>query len=611
MCGIIGVVGADTILSTLLVGLKKLEYRGYDSAGIALSDAKSGVDVVKAVGNTDALKLKCESSELASNPVMGIAHTRWATHGMVTESNAHPHISGYISLVHNGIIENHNTLRKELQSIGAKFLSETDSEVLAVAINNEVQKGTALHDAVRLVASRATGAYGLVVMHQSYEEIVVARSGSPMVIGLSAGANYVVSDPLAINYKTESFIYLDEGETAIVKRDSVQVFSAQGIEVSKSVVTVKFNPEDDGKNGYETFMQKEIAEQPAVIGRLIRAHLAEQPGSIHMNSDLNKIAAKIQGSDCKQIHIVACGTSYHAGLVARYYFEHYLSLPTTVEIASEYRYRSVAVPDNTAFICISQSGETADTLAALRKASKLNYITTLVLCNVATSSMVREAELSLALQAGVEVGVASTKAFTTQLTALLLLTIALMEPNCQKRRALHQDLMRLPADCETMLNLGSKVASQAAPVLDNTHSCLFLGRGEQTPIAMEGALKLKELSYIHAEAYAAGELKHGPLALIDAVMPIVVTAPSDSVVDKLTSNIEEVAARGGRFVIFHAPDVEINVDNMTSILVPALPLSTAAITYAIPLQLLSYYATLRRGLNVDQPRNLAKSVTTE
>jgi glucosamine--fructose-6-phosphate aminotransferase (isomerizing) len=611
MCGIIGTVGDKTVLSTLLTGLKKLEYRGYDSAGVAISDANGQFTVIKAVGNTDALKHATENSHAISGATMGIAHTRWATHGRVTEANAHPHISGRISLVHNGIIENHHTLRNELQSLGAQFLSETDSEVLAVAIEREMEKGVSLHQAVQVVTARATGAYGLVVMDRNKEEIVVARSGSPMVIGLSAQANYVASDPLAINDKTESFIYLDEGETAIVHAHSVNVFSARGEKIDKPISIVEYNPEDDGKNGYDTFMQKEIAEQPAVIGRLVRTHLSDQLGVLNMSSELNNIRLKLNREDCKNIHIVACGTSYHAGLVARYYFEHYLDLPTTVEIASEFRYRDVAVPEGTAFICISQSGETADTLAALRKAKKSGYLTTLVLCNVATSSMVREADASLALQAGIEVGVASTKAFTTQLTAFLLLTLAMMDSNDPKRRSLHNDLMRLPADCETMLNLGSFVDSKAAPVLDGSSSCLFLGRGEQTPIAMEGALKLKELSYIHAEAYAAGELKHGPLALIDKDIPIIVTAPSDGVVDKLTSNIEEVAARGGRFVIFHAPDVDIDVDNAVKIQMPVVPLSTAAITYVIPLQLLSYYATLRRDFNVDQPRNLAKSVTTE
>jgi glucosamine--fructose-6-phosphate aminotransferase (isomerizing) len=611
MCGIIGTVGDNAVLSTLLTGLKKLEYRGYDSAGVAISDAGGQFTVIKAVGNTDALKYVTENSPVMNGATMGLAHTRWATHGRVTESNAHPHISGRISLVHNGIIENHHALRKELESSGEHFLSETDSEVLAVAIDRELRKGGDLHHAVKIVTSKATGAYGLVVMDRSKEEIVVARSGSPMVIGLSEQANYVASDPLAINDKTESFIYLDEGETAIVHANAVSVFSPSGEKIDKPVSIIKYNPEDDGKNGYDTFMQKEIAEQPAVIGRLVRTHLSDQAGVLNLSSELNEIKLKLNRDDCKNIHIVACGTSYHAGLVARYYFEHYLNLPTTIEIASEFRYRDVAVPEGTAFICISQSGETADTLAALRKAKKSGYLTTIVLCNVETSSMVREADASLALQAGTEVGVASTKAFTTQLTAFLLLTLAMMDSDDPRRHSLHTDLMRLPADCETMLNLGTCVDSKAAPVLDGSLNCLFLGRGEQTPIAMEGALKLKELSYIHAEAYAAGELKHGPLALVDKDIPIIVTAPSDGVVDKLISNIEEVAARGGRFIIFHAPDVDINVDNAVKIQMPAVPLSTAAITYVIPLQLLSYYATLRRDLNVDQPRNLAKSVTTE
>ena len=416
---------------------------------------------------------------------------------------------------------------------------------------------------------------------------------------------------MAINAVTEKFIFLEEGDTAVLSENKVTVYDCNFSECERSTVTQTYRSEDDGKNGYETYMQKEIAEQPAVIGRLVRSHLTDHPGRFRTDSCLPAIARSLKEGKCQAVHIVACGTSYHASLVARYYFEHYLNLPTTVEIASEYRYRTVAKPNNTAFICVSQSGETADTLAALKKARGMGYMSIITLCNVKTSSMVRESDHAIMLQAGTEVGVASTKAFTTQLTAFMLLTMAMMDDTHQSLRVLHNDLMRLPADCETMLNVSSKVASVAAPVLDDATSCLFLGRGEQAPIAMEGALKLKELSYIHAEAYAAGELKHGPLALIDKTTPVIVTAPNDAVVDKLASNIEEVNARGGRFVVFAAPGVELHGDNMQVITLPEVPLSTAAITYAIPLQQLSYFATVRRGNDVDQPRNLAKSVTTE
>ncbi len=613
MCGIVGGVGRIAILPLLLDGLKKLEYRGYDSAGVLAARNDGRQILVKESGKTTVLREAVGEKINDNEFTLGIAHTRWATHGKVSKENAHPHCAGEISLVHNGIIENHAELRQRYQLAGIQFSSETDSEVLAVAIEDEFKRNPeiTLIKAVQNVTQVVTGAYGLAVTQKGERQVVVARSGSPMAIGLADEGNYVASDPMAINAVTEKFIFLEEGDTAVLSENKVTVYDCNFSECERSTVTQTYRSEDDGKNGYETYMQKEIAEQPAVIGRLVRSHLTDHPGRFRTDSCLPAIARSLKEGKCQAVHIVACGTSYHASLVARYYFEHYLNLPTTVEIASEYRYRTVAKPNNTAFICVSQSGETADTLAALKKARGMGYMSIITLCNVKTSSMVRESDHAIMLQAGTEVGVASTNAFTTQLTAFMLLTMAMMDDTHQSLRVLHNDLMRLPADCETMLNVSSKVASVAAPVLDDATSCLFLGRGEQAPIAMEGALKLKELSYIHAEAYAAGELKHGPLALIDKTTPVIVTAPNDAVVDKLASNIEEVNARGGRFVVFAAPGVELHGDNMQVITLPEVPLSTAAITYAIPLQQLSYFATVRRGNDVDQPRNLAKSVTTE
>lgn len=610
MCGIVGVVSNTPCKDILIEGLKKLEYRGYDSAGVAISAPAGNVNVLKSTGAPSLLEGKIEHSpnaELLTGTV-GIAHTRWATHGKVTETNAHPHRAGRITVVHNGIIENYAELKAELKGQSEhQFVSETDSEVLAALLDYFVKQTSSMKQAILSMGETVKGAYGLVVIDSDEPDVIwVARSGSPMVIGLGQGANYVASDTLALNAHTESFIYLDEGEIACVKKDACDVFSSLGEALTPVIEHVPYLKEEDGHNGYGSFMEKEIAEQPAVIGRLVRNHLGEN--GIKIESALHQVKSKFDGAE--SIHIVACGTSFNAGLVAKHFFEHYTGLPISVEIASEYRYRTVAVPKNTAFICVSQSGETADTLAALRKAKASGYLTTLALCNVGSSAMVREADSHLMLQAGVEIGVASTKAFTTQLTAFLLLTIAMCKDE-QKKSGLAKALMRLPADCESVLNVSDKIKKLAAPVFKETNSCLFLGRGEQSAIAAEGALKLKELSYIHAEAYAAGELKHGPLALIDDVIPVVVNAPGDTLSDKLASNVEEVNARGGRFVVFSAKDVHLHGERIVNITMPDVPLETAAVTYAIPLQLLAYHVTLLRGENVDKPRNLAKAVSVE
>jgi glucosamine--fructose-6-phosphate aminotransferase (isomerizing) len=611
MCGIVGVASSTPCKTRLIDGIEKLEYRGYDSAGVAIAIPNISTEIEKAVGAPSVLRAKIEDlkSDILDTGSVGIAHTRWATHGRVTKENAHPHQVGRITLVHNGIIENYAAIKEEYDDIASlNYRSQTDSEILAALLNYFISNlELSMPEALQAVSQKVHGTYGLVVLDAfNTSEIWVARSGSPMVIGLGDDANYVASDVLALNQYTEDFIYLDEGDFAGISANSYQVFNSRGDAITKPIKKLTYVSDNDGHNGYSSFMEKEIAEQPAVIGRLVRAHLSSE--GVKDGSELAHIRNEMSGVE--NIHLIACGTSYNAGLVAKYYFESYLNIPTSVEIASEFRYRSVAVPKNTAFICISQSGETADTLAALRKANEIEYLTTITLCNVSTSSMVREANASLLLQAGVEVGVASTKAFTTQLTAFLLLTLALTD--CEQKKAeLIEALFRLPADCESVLNVSDDIRKNAAPTFKDSYSCLFLGRGEQFPIAMEGALKLKELSYIHAEAYAAGELKHGPLALIDDVIPVVVNAPGGELNDKLAANVEEVNARGGRFVAFVSPDVELHGDNLVNIRMPQLPEATLAITYAIPLQLLSYHVTVLRGNNVDKPRNLAKSVTVE
>jgi|TARA_B110000196_G_scaffold320182_1_gene340987 glucosamine--fructose-6-phosphate aminotransferase (isomerizing) len=608
MCGIVGVVSQRNVVDELLNGLERLEYRGYDSAGAAIFNGEE-TKVLKSVSSVAGLKEAAFNASATGN--IGIAHTRWATHGEPSERNAHPHLAGTLSIVHNGIIENHAKLRDELSAKGHVFKSDTDSEVIVHLLDEYIKDGLSRIEALKKATKVMHGAYGLVLLDDNQpDELLIARSGSPMVIGLGDDAQYVASDQGSLRPYTESFIYLKEGDVAILREDELQIFDTNGLEVEREVTIAEDDLADDGKGEYDYFMQKEMFEQPSVIGRLVRKHINNT--GFNPDSEVEKIASSL--SSVQSIHIVACGTSYHAGLVAKYWIEKYAKTPCSVEIASEYRYRDVAVPEKSAFICVSQSGETADTLAALNKANQGGYTKTIAICNVATSSMVRDAQDHILTLAGVEIGVASTKAFTTQLTAFLLLAFALSEKKekllPEERNDFLSALRNMPAHCEQALSLEEEI-KEASRVFKNIESGIFLGRGPQSAIALEGALKLKELSYVHAEAYAAGELKHGPLALIDEKLPIVVNAPDDHVVDKLCSNIEEVMARGGQFVIFAAPGLELPNKNSVIIDMPTIPALTSPIVYTLPLQMLSYHVALLKGKNIDRPRNLAKSVSVE
>lgn len=608
MCGIVGVVSQRNVVDELLNGLERLEYRGYDSAGAAIFNGEE-TKVLKSLSNVAGLKEAAFNLSTTGN--IGIAHTRWATHGEPSERNAHPHSAGTLSIVHNGIIENHAKLRDELSEKGHVFKSDTDSEVIVHILDEYIKDGLSRIEALKKATKVMHGAYGLVLLDEKQpDELLIARSGSPMVIGLGDDAQYVASDQGSLRPYTESFIYLKEGDVAILRENELQIFDANGIEVERDVTIAEDDLAHDGKGEYDYFMQKEMFEQPSVIGRLVRKHISNT--GFNPDSEVEKIANSL--SAVQNIHIVACGTSYHAGLVAKYWIEKYAKTPCSVEIASEYRYRDVAVPKDSAFICVSQSGETADTVAALSKANQDGYIKTIAICNVATSSMVREAQEHILTLAGTEIGVASTKAFTTQLTAFLLLAFALSEKkeklSSEERNDFLSALRNMPAHCEQALSLEEEI-KEASNAFKYVDSGIFLGRGPQSAIALEGALKLKELSYVHAEAYAAGELKHGPLALIDEKLPIVVNAPDDHVVDKLCSNIEEVMARGGKFVIFAAPGLELPKKNSVIIDMPKIPALTSPIVYTLPLQMLSYHVALLKGTNIDRPRNLAKSVSVE
>jgi glucosamine--fructose-6-phosphate aminotransferase (isomerizing) len=591
-------------------GLRRLEYRGYDSAGIAIGNGDV-INRVRRVGKVQELQNALDNDALNGNS--GISHTRWATHGAPNENNAHPHMSqDDIAIVHNGIIENFETLRDDLLKQGYEFVSETDTEVVAHRIKHHLKETGDLFAAVRKTVSELEGAYALVVMSASDPgKLILARAGCPVVIGLGDDANYVASDVAALLPVTRNFKFLDEGDIAIVQRTAITIYDADGNEVERPVKESELTADAAERGDFRHYMQKEIHEQAAAVGRTLEERIAN-----------GKVLDAAFGPDAigvldqtRGVHIVACGTSYHAGLVARYWIEDLCKLPCTVEIASEYRYRSPVVPDNTLFVTISQSGETADTLAALRAAKDAGYVSTLAICNVPESSMVRESELVMMTHAGPEIGVASTKAFTTQLAALALLTIALARRNglgAEEERVLVEQLLDVPGLITQVLTLDSAIETLAEHFVDKQHA-LFLGRGVQNPIAMEGALKLKEISYIHAEAYAAGELKHGPLALVDEDMPVVAVAPDDDLLEKLKSNLHEVDARGGELYVFADPRVQfgdrIGLHDMR---MPALIEDfQAPIIYTIPLQLLAYHVAVQKGTDVDQPRNLAKSVTVE
>jgi glucosamine--fructose-6-phosphate aminotransferase (isomerizing) len=619
MCGIVAALAARNVQGILLEGLKRLEYRGYDSAGMAVLNAGGELARQRAKGKVAALEEKLEQVALTGR--VGIAHTRWATHGKPSEVNAHPHLARErLAIVHNGIIENFEPLKRELEAEGVVFESETDTEVVAHLIdrafrhqdsaNQDGGETGGLLAAVQATLDRIDGAYALAVMHaDAPREIVGARKGSPLVVGVGIDENFLASDALALLQVTDRFIYLQEGDVVrLSDAHGIEIFAADGQPAERPVHTYEHGDSAASRGEYRHFMLKEIHEQPAVIAATLEGRLS---GSHVLESSFG-VGARALFDQVKQVHIVACGTSYHAGMVARYWLEKLAGLPTTVEVASEYRYREVVVPENTLFVTLSQSGETADTLAALRYAKTLGYLGTLAVCNVPGSSLTRESDLSLMTQAGPEIGVASTKAFTTQLIALMLLTLSLRRQRGDEREtALVQALRGLPAILDSALAMDGPIADLSEAFAEKHHA-LFLGRGTQFPIALEGALKLKEISYIHAEAYPAGELKHGPLALVDADMPVVAVAPNDELLEKLKSNLQEVRARGGELFVFADEGVALTAaDNLRVLHVPAVDELLAPIVYTIPLQLLSYHVAVLKGTDVDQPRNLAKSVTVE
>lgn len=609
MCGIVGAVAQRDITEILLEGLRRLEYRGYDSAGLAVINNAGELKRIRRVGKVKILKDAVESQPLQGGT--GIAHTRWATHGEPTEQNAHPHISDFIAIVHNGIIENYESLRQQLITKGYHFTSETDTEVIAHLIHNQLQQSGTLVDAVKKAVALLHGAYGMVIIDSRNPDVMVAaRSGSPLVIGLGVGENFIASDPLALLPVTHRFIFLEEGDIAEISRRSISIFNEQGLPVIRDPIESNVQYDAGDRGIYRHYMQKEIYQQPIAIKNTLEQRIHNS------HVDLSELGEEAEHllTQVEHIKIVACGTSYNAGLVSRYWFESLAGIPCDVEIASEFRYRKSVVPKNSLFITLSQSGETADTLSALRLAKNIGYLGSLAICNVASSTIVRESDIALMTNAGVEIGVASTKAFTTQLTVLLLLVVKLGRLNkmpIETEQEIVHALQALPNRIEHMLSLDKLIENLAEEFSEKNHA-LFLGRGNQYPIAMEAALKLKEISYIHAEAYAAGELKHGPLALIDANMPVIVIAPNNELLEKLKSNIEEVRARGGLLYVFADENSGITGENSLKIInLPYVETITAPIFYTIPLQLLAYYVALIKGTDVDQPRNLAKSVTVE
>ena len=610
MCGIVGAAAERNVVGILLEGLQRLEYRGYDSAGLTILDQNAELLRFREVGKVQSLRDKCEQTRPAG--FIGVAHTRWATHGKPTEQNAHPHMSkNRVALVHNGIIENYESLRETLIAKGYVFTSETDTEVMAHLIEQMVSEHGDFRAGVTAAVAQLEGAYAIAVQHLNYpDQLIGARQGSPLVVGLGIGENFIASDPQALRPVTDRFIYLEEGELVQVSRDDVSIFGGSDDAIASRTVTLDSREDAANKGNYRHYMIKEIHEQPAAIrntllGRLGNTTVLEQAFGVEAGG-LFKAAEGIQ--------IVACGTSYYSALVAGYWIESIAGLPCRVEIASEWRYRKVAVSKNTLFLTISQSGETADTLAALRQSKSLGYLGSLCICNVPNSSLVRESDLSLMTEAGTEIGVASTKAFTTQLADLLLFAVALgkhhglsAEDEARLVKALHE----LPARLEETLAVEPQVKAIAEQLIDKDHA-LFLGRGLHYPIAMEGALKLKEISYIHAEGYPAGELKHGPLALVDEDMPVICVAPTDELLEKVKSNLQEVSARGGVLYVFTDHRAEFgDMKDIQVVILPTLDPVVAPIAFVLPLQLLSYHVAVLRGTDVDQPRNLAKSVTVE
>ncbi len=610
MCGIVGAVAQRDVVPILMEGLRRLEYRGYDSAGTAVLNEHGDLSRVRALGKVSELEAVLSKSKL--HGMTGVAHTRWATHGKPSQSNAHPHVCrNTVAVVHNGIIENHESLRAAQLLDGYEFTSETDTEVVAHQVYGYLQQGKSLLEAVRLTVSELEGAYALgVISNTEANHLVAARRGSPLVIGVGVGEYFIASDVAALLPVTQRFIYLEDGDVAEITQSSLKIINAAGKEIQRPLHVSELSVDAVERGEYRHYMLKEIFEQTRSVtdtleGRTNGKHVLEEafgPG-----------AGKIFDS-IESVHIIACGTSYHAGLIARYWLESLAGIPCNVEVASEFRYRRPVVKRNCLILSLSQSGETADTLAALREAKRRGFSYSLAICNVPESSLVRESDLTLMTRAGPEIGVASTKAFTTQLVALLLLTAVLGRRHGMRKETeaeIVTELLHLPAQIERTLALNDEIKILAEQFADKHHA-LFLGRGAHYPVAMEGALKLKEISYIHAEAYPAGELKHGPLALVDAAMPVIAVAPNNELLEKLKSNLQEVRARGGQLIVFADSNSGVRAaDGIQVINVPHSADCVSPIVHTIPLQLLAYYAAVLKGTDVDQPRNLAKSVTVE
>lgn len=609
MCGIVGAVAERNVTGILIEGLKRLEYRGYDSAGLAVID-NDCISRERRSGKVRELESAAQAAGIKGH--IGIAHTRWATHGAPTQDNAHPHVSGDVAVVHNGIIENYEHLRNELKAQGYEFVSQTDTEVVAHLVHRELQHTHDLFAAVKLAVTHLEGAYALGIIRASEpNRLIAVRRGSPLVIGLGIGENFIGSDQLALLPVTNRFIYLDEADYAEIYRDEVRVYDGEGHPVQRDVTELDAQLHNSDKGGYRHYMLKEIYEQPQAIQRTLDGRISAQGVDIQtFGARAAEILAKV-----RHIQIIACGTSYHAGYVSRYWFEGLAGISCNVEVASEYRYRQSVLPENTLLVTISQSGETADTLAALREARRQGILASLCICNVPTSTLVRESDLSFITNAGPEIGVASTKAFTTQLVALMLLVLSAGKARgtlaAEAEARIIRQLQNLPVVLESVLGMDKAIERLAAEFDEKQHT-LFLGRGSQYPVAMEGALKLKEISYIHAEAYPAGELKHGPLALVDREMPVVVVAPNNDLLDKLKSNLQEVRARAGQLYVFADHNAHLTAEpGITVLPMPSVADEVAPIVYTVPLQLLSYHVAVIKGTDVDQPRNLAKSVTVE
>jgi len=607
MCGIVAAIAKTNIVPTLIEGLNKLEYRGYDSAGLAIVN-QNGIESFRALGRVS--ELECKIGDLSATT--GIAHTRWATHGVPSKRNAHPHISGGVAVVHNGIIENYESLRYELLAQGYVFKSETDTETIAHLIESILKTQPSLLEAVREATKKLVGAYAIAVIEESHPElIVVAREGSPLLLGVGEAGMYAASDASALLQVTQHFIYLENGDIAQLTNDQLNITDQAGIPVTRKVIVSELSADVVDLGNYQHYMQKEIFEQPDALANTIEMVAAGE----QIHAQLFGVQARQIFKEIDRILILACGSSNYAGQVVKYWLESIAGVPTSVEVASEYRYRTSVPNHHQLVVAISQSGETADTLAALRFAKSLGQEKTLAICNVPESAIVRECELRLITRAGPEIGVASTKAFTTQLAALFMLTLAIAKEKdvltpLKESQYLHE-LRHLPAAVIEVLKL-EKLIKVWAEKFASKQDAIFLGRGKHYPIALEGALKLKEISYIHAEAYSAGELKHGPLALIDSEMPVVAIAPNDELLEKLKSNLQEVRARGGELFVFADQDSHITESNGIHILyLPEHYGELSPVLHTVPMQLFTYHCALMKGNDVDRPRNLAKSVTVE